>query len=123
MTEGRLERGDERDPDRETRERPEQRADRTDDRAVGEKHEPEVLPGRTDRSEHAQLTEPSLGDDGEACGGDERGQQQEDRGHGEHRQRVRPRLLRGSPAPTNADRFPSSSMNAFVAPASASTRP
>ena len=90
MTEGRLERRDERDPERETRDRPEQRADRADDRAVGEKHEPEVLPGRTDRSEHAQLAEPSLSDDGEAGGGDERGQQQEDRGHGEHRQRVRP---------------------------------
>ncbi len=93
MTESRLERRDERDPERETCDRPEQRADRADDRAVGEKHEPEVLPGRTDRSEHAQLAEPSLSDDGEACRGDERGQQHEDRGHGEHRQRVRPPVV------------------------------
>ena len=99
MTEGRLERRDERDPERETRDGPEQRADRADDRAVGEKHEPEVLPGRTDRSEHAQLTEPSLSDDGEACGGDERRQQQEDRGHGEHRQRVGPRVAAPRPGP------------------------
>ena len=99
MTDGRLERRDERDPERETRDRSEQRADRADDRAVGEQHEPEVLPGRTDRSEHAQLAEPSLRDDGEACGGDERGQQQEDRGHGEHRQRVRPPVASPSLGP------------------------
>ena len=99
MTEGRLERRDERDPERETRDRPEQRADRADDRAVREQHEPEVLPGRTDRSEHAQLAEPSLSDDGETCRGDERGEQQEDRGYGEHRQRVRPPVAARRPGP------------------------
>ena len=123
MTEGRLERRDERDPERETRDRPEQRADRADDRAVGEQHEPEVLPGRTDRGEHAQLAEPSLSDDGEACGGDERGQQQEDRGHGEHRQRVRPPVAAPEArTPPTRTGFPARRTKASTAPASASTR-
>ena len=39
--------------------------------------------------EHAELAQPSLRDDGEARGGDQRGQEEEDGGHGEHRQRVR----------------------------------
>ena len=42
-----------------------------------------------DRREHAELAEPPLRDDREACGGDERGEEEEDGGHGEHRQRVR----------------------------------
>ena len=61
-----------------------------DDGAVGQQHESEVLLRRADRGEHAELAEPSLCDDREACGGDQRGQEQEDGGHGEHRQRARP---------------------------------
>ena len=83
-----LERRGEREPERETHDRSDQRADRADDRAVRQQHESKVLLGRADRSEHAELAEPALRDDGEACGGDQRGQQQEDGGHGEHRQRV-----------------------------------
>ena len=41
-----------------------------------------------DGGEHAELAEPSLRDDGEACGGDQRGKEEEDGGHGEHRQRL-----------------------------------
>ena len=61
-------------------------ADRADDCAVREQDESKVLFGRADRSEHAELAEPSLCDDGKACRGDERSQQHEDGGHGEHRQ-------------------------------------
>ena len=78
-------RGD-RDPECETRDRSDQCADRADDCAVREQHESKVLLGRADRSEHAELAEPSLRDDGEACRGNERSQQHEDGGHGEHRQ-------------------------------------
>src|SRR5215211_6449101 len=85
-----LERRDEREPDCETDDRPDQCADRADDRAVGQQHEPEVLLGRADRRERAELAEPSLGDDGKPCGGNQRGHEQEDGGHGEHRQRVCP---------------------------------
>ena len=85
--------------------RPDQRADRADDRAVGQQHEAEVLLGRADRGEHAELAEPSLRDDGEACGGDQRGQEQEDGGHGEHRQRVgRPVVAAPRSSPAKADR-------------------
>ena len=59
-----------------------------DDRAVGQQHEPEVLLRGADRGEHAELAEPALRDDGEARGGDQRGQEQEDGGDGEHRQRL-----------------------------------
>ena len=44
--------------------------------------------------ERAELAEPSLRDDCEACGRNQRGQEQEDGRHGEHRQRVR-RLVVG----------------------------
>ena len=101
-----LERRGDREPERETRDRSDQRADRTDDRAVGQQHESKVLLGRADRREHAELAEPSLRDHGEACGGDQRGQEQEDGGHREHRQRVgRPVALRVSD-PAKADRSP-----------------
>ena len=81
-----LERRRDRDPECETRERSDQRADCANDCAVPKQHESKVLLGRADRSEHAELAEPSLRDDGEACRGDERSQQHEDGGHGEHRQ-------------------------------------
>ena len=77
------------DPQREADERPEKCGDRPDDGAVGDQHEAEVLLRGTDRSEHAEVTKPSLRDDCEARGGDQRGQEDEDGGHGEHRQRVR----------------------------------
>ena len=76
-----LERRGDREPEREARDRSDQRADRTDDRAVGQQYESEVLVGRAGRREHAELTEPSLRDHGEARGGDQRGQEQEDGGH------------------------------------------
>jgi hypothetical protein len=85
-----LERRDEREPDRETHDRPDQRADRADHRAIGQQDEPEVLLGRADRRERTKLAEPSLRDDGKARGGNQRGQEQEDGGYGEHRQRVCP---------------------------------
>ena len=83
-----LERRGDCEPERETCDRSDQRADRADDRAVGQQHESKVLLGRADSSEHAELAEPSLRDHGEARGGDQRGQQQEDGRHREHRQRV-----------------------------------
>jgi len=61
-------------------------AERSDDCAVREQHESKVLLGRADCREHAELAEPSLRDDGEARCGNERSQQHEDGGHGEHRQ-------------------------------------
>jgi hypothetical protein len=62
----------ERKPERETCDRSDQCANRADERAVREQHEAKVLLGRADRSEHAELAEPSLRDDGEACRGNER---------------------------------------------------
>ena len=82
-----LERRGEDDPEREARDRPDERGDRPDDGAVGQQHEAKVLLRGADGGEHAELAEPSLRDDREACGGDQRGQEQEDGGHGEHRQR------------------------------------
>ena len=70
--------------------RPAERGDRADEGAVGQEHEAEVLLRGADGGEHAQLPEPSLGDDREAGGGDQRGQEEEDGGDGEHRQRVCP---------------------------------
>jgi hypothetical protein len=61
-----------RDPECETCDRSDQCTDRADERAVREQHEAKVLLGRADRSEHAELAEPSLRDDGEACRGNER---------------------------------------------------
>ena len=80
-------------PEREAGDRPDERGDRPDEGAVGEQHEAEVLLRGADGGEHAELAEPSLRDDREACGGDQRGQEQEDGGHGEHRQRVRRRCV------------------------------
>ena len=77
------------DPEREAGDRPDERSDRPDDGAVGQQHEAEVLLRGADGSEHAQLAEPSLRDDREACGGNQRGQEEEDGGDGEHRQRLR----------------------------------
>ena len=103
MAESGLERRDEGEPDREAHDRPDQGADRAHDRAVGQQHEPEVLLGRADRRERAELAEPSLRDDGKARGGDQRGQQQEDGGHGEHRQRVRRPVALPSLGPCEAE--------------------
>ena len=83
-----LERRREGDPEREARDRPDECGDRPDERAVGQQHEADVLLRGADGGEHAELAEPSLRDDREAGGGDQRGQEQEDGGHGEHRQRV-----------------------------------
>jgi hypothetical protein len=89
MVDGRLERRGDGDPERETNDRSAECGDRTDDGAVRRQHEAEMLLRATDRREHAELTKSSLRDDRESCGGDERSQEQEDGGHGEHRQRVR----------------------------------
>ena len=46
------------------------------------------FPRGADGGEHAELAEPSLRDDCEACGGNQRCKEEEDGGHGEHRQRL-----------------------------------
>ena len=61
------------DPEREAGDRPDERGDRPDDGAVGKQHETKVLLRGADGGEHAELAEPSLRDDCEACGGDQRG--------------------------------------------------
>ena len=61
-----LERRGEDDPEREARDRPDDRGDRPDDGAVGQQHEAEVLLRGADGGEHAELAEPSLRDDCEA---------------------------------------------------------
>jgi hypothetical protein len=83
-----LERRREHDPEREAADRPDERGDCPDDGAVRQQHEPDVLLRRADRSEHAELPEPSLRDDREPRSRDQRGAEQEDRGHGEDRQRL-----------------------------------
>ena len=47
-----------------------------------------VLLRGADRSQHSELSEPSLRDDGEACGGDERRKEEEDGSDGEDGQRL-----------------------------------
>ena len=76
------------DPECEAGDRPDERGDRPDERAVPQQDEANVLLRRADGGEHAELAETSLRDDCKACGGDQRGQEQEDRGHREHRQRL-----------------------------------
>jgi hypothetical protein len=103
MAECGFERRDEREPDRETHDRPDHGADRADERAIGQQHEPEVLLGSADRRERAELAQPSLRDDGKAGGGNQRGQEQEDGGHREHRQRVRPPVALPGLGPCEAE--------------------
>ena len=76
------------DPERTARDRAEDGGDRSDDGAVGQQHEPQMLLRGPDRREHAELAESTLRDDGEARGGNERGQEQEDGGDGEQCERV-----------------------------------
>ena len=90
MVEPGLEGREDPEPERETDDRPNHRADGADDGAVRQQHESQVLRCRAGRGKHAELAESSLRDDGEARGGDQRGQEQEDGGHREHRQRARP---------------------------------
>ena len=83
---------------------PHDRGDRPDDAAVGHEHEAEVLVRGADGGEHAELAQPPLRDDREARGGDQRGQEEEDGGHGEHRQRVRRAVVaRRSSEPVKAE--------------------
>ena len=61
-----------------------------------------MLGCRTGCGEHAELAESPLRDDGKTGGGDERGQEKEDGGHREHRQRARPLAVpppSGGPGP------------------------
>ena len=83
-----LERRGEDEPEPEACDRPDDRGKRPDDGAVRQHHETEVLPRGADGGEHAELAEPSLRDDCESCGGNQRCQEEEDGGHGEHRQRL-----------------------------------
>ena len=76
------------DPERTARDRAEDRGDHSDDGAVRQQHEPEMLLRSPDCREHAELAEPTLRDDSEARGGNQRGQEQEDGGDGEHCERV-----------------------------------
>ena len=87
MIERSLQSRDDRQPECETHDCSDQCADRADDRTVPQQYESKVPLGRADRGEHAELAEPSLSDDGEAGCGNERRQEQEDSGYGEHRQR------------------------------------
>ena len=87
MIERGLQSRDDRQPECETDDCSDQCADRADDRTVPQQYESKVPLGRADRGEHAELAEPSLSDDGEAGCGNERRQEQEDSGYGEHRQR------------------------------------
>ena len=75
-------------PEPDARDRAENRGDHSDDSAVRQQHKPKMLLRRADRREHAELAEPTLRDDGEARCGNERGQEQEDGGDGENRERV-----------------------------------
>ena len=97
-----FERRREDDPERTARDRAEDRGDHSDDRAVGQQHEPEVFLSRPDCREHAELAEPTLRDDGEARGRNERGQEQEDGGDGEHCERVRGLDLTAAPGSREA---------------------
>ena len=63
-----------------------------------------MLLGRTDCGEHAELAESPLSDDGESRGGNERGQEQEDGGHREHRERVRGLVSPRIPVPRRPER-------------------
>ena len=72
--------------------------------AVRHQHETEVLLRGADGGEHAELAEPSLSDDCEACGGNQRGQEQEDGGDGEHRERVGGLDLAADPSPVRPER-------------------
>ena len=76
------------DPERTACRRAENRGDHSDDGAIRQQHEPELLLSSPDCREHAELAEPSLRNDSEARGGNERGQEQKDGGDGEQRERV-----------------------------------
>ena len=91
------------DPERTARDRAEDRGDHSDDGAVGQQHEPEML-SSPDCREHAELAEPTLRDDGEARGGNERGQEQEDGGDGEQCERVRGLDLAAGPGSVRPER-------------------
>ena len=58
--------------------------DRADHRATRHHDEAQVPLGRSDRGEHPQLAQAPLGDDDEARGGDQRDEEQHDRGDDEH---------------------------------------
>ena len=77
------------DPEHEANDRPDDCGDRPDDGTVRHQHEAEVLLRCADRREHAELPEPSLRDDCKPCRRNQRGQQEEDGGDGEDRQRLR----------------------------------
>ena len=83
-----LERRGEHDPERETHDRPGDCRDCPDDGAVGQQHEAEMLLRGADGGEHAELAEPSLRDDREPRGGNERSQEEEDGGHRGDRERL-----------------------------------
>ena len=87
MVDRRLQSRREQDPEREARDRPDECGDRPDDGAVGQQHEAKMLLRGADGGKHAELAKPSLGNDCEAGGGNERRQEEEDSGDGEHRQR------------------------------------
>ena len=76
------------DPEREAGDRPDECCERADNGAVGQQHETAVLLRRTDGSQHSELSEPSLRDDREACGGDQRRKEEEDGSDGEDGQRL-----------------------------------
>ena len=76
------------DPEREAGDRPDECCERPDNGAVGQQHETAVLLCGADGSEHSELSEPSLRDDREACGGDERRKEEEDGSDGEDGQRL-----------------------------------
>ncbi len=93
MVDCRLECRREHEPRRKPDCRPDEGGDRPDDGAVRQQHESQLLLGGTDRGEHAEMAQPPLCDDCEARSGDEGGKEQEDGGHGEHREHGRLRVV------------------------------
>ena len=93
MVDCRLERRPEHEPRRKPDCRSDEGGDRPDDGAVRQQHESQLLLGGTDGGEHAEMAEPPLCDDCEARSGDEGGKEQEDGGHGEHREHGRLRVV------------------------------
>jgi hypothetical protein len=71
-------------------------------RAVGQRHEAELLVGRADRGEHSQLAHAAVRDDDEAGRGDQRDEQQPDGRHHEHADRGDDTLVAGARADVDA---------------------
>src|SRR5438445_7263311 len=92
-----LERRSYRVPEQRSGNRSEQRADDADERAVGGEDEPQLLLGRADGSEHAELAQAAVGNHRETGGSDQRDEDQEDARDREDRKRARRLTTRTGP--------------------------